>query len=67
MTTEAIEAVLAELDALHSSPVDPQLAAVRTALLVEDALGIVLSDDEIDPSALGDQSAIRQLIARHRI
>lgn len=45
---------------------DPDLEAVRTAVFVEDAFGIRLADDEIDPQLLADPEALLSLVRRHR-
>jgi hypothetical protein len=42
---------------------DPDLEAVRTAVLLEDAVGVVLSDEQITPACLGDPAAVRALLA----
>lgn len=65
MNGQVIDAILIELD-LSLGPV-PELAAVRTALLLEDVFSISLSDDEIDVVHLGNVEAIRELLARHGV
>lgn len=67
MTSKDVEDVLARISALDDVHGDPQLRAVRTALLLEDFFGITLSDAEIDPVELGDPTVIRQLLARHGV
>lgn len=56
--------VLDEAAALWDPDADPQLEAVRAAILLEDSLGIVLTDDDIDPGLLGDPSAMARLVER---
>lgn len=58
--------ILREYAALHHPGVDAELEAVRTAILLEDVFGFVLSDADIDPAVLGDQSAVIALVARLR-
>lgn len=55
--------LLAELDAAAGAPVvDGQLEAVRVALTVEDVAGIVLHENQIDLSVLGDPAALTALL-----
>ena len=58
--------VLRDYDAVRHPDTDPELEAVRTAILVEDVFGIVLSDAEIDPAVLADPSAVAALVSRRR-
>ncbi|MDN5851263.1 MAG: hypothetical protein L0K86_00190 [Actinomycetia bacterium] len=64
MNRDIIEQVLREHDALRVPESDPDLAAVSTAILIEDIFGLVLSDAEIDPTVLADRSAVTALVAR---
>ena len=41
---------------MRNPDTDPELEAVRAAILVEDVFGVVLSDAEIDPAVLADPS-----------
>jgi len=54
--------VLRDAEALREPDADPDLEAVRTAILLEDSLGIVLTDDDIDPEVLGDPAAVARLV-----
>jgi len=63
---DIVEQVLRDYDALHRPDADPELEAVRAAILVEDVFDVVLSDTEIDPAVLGDPSAVAALVARRR-
>jgi hypothetical protein len=56
--------VLRDYDALRRPDTDPELEAVRAAIMLEDIFGITLSDSEIDPAVLADSSAVAALIAR---
>ena len=56
--------VLRDYDALRRPDADPELEAVRAAILLEDVFGIALSDAEIDPAVLAGSSAVAALVAR---
>jgi hypothetical protein len=66
----SLDRVLRELADLHhldqpeALALDPQLAAVRAAILLEDALGVVLPDAAIRPEVLADATALRDLLLR---
>lgn len=57
-----IDRLLGEYAHHRNTGTDPELEAVRTALFVEDAFGIVLADDQLDPALLGDPAALRTLL-----
>lgn len=63
MTVVSIDQILRELALLDPGEVDAELRAVRLAILVEDALGIVLTDNEIvdlqDPASIATALAER--------
>ena len=61
-----VEQVLRELEELRDPKGDPELEAVKAAILLEDSLGIALTDDDIDPSLLADPSSVAQLVARRQ-
>jgi hypothetical protein len=42
---------------------DPQLEAIRMAILVEDVFDLVLTDEQISPVVLGDRDRLRDLLA----
>jgi hypothetical protein len=58
--------VLRDYHASHSTEADPDLEALRSAILLEDIFGIALSDADIDPAVLADPSAVAALVARLR-
>jgi hypothetical protein len=60
---EAVEQVLREYAAWRRPDADPELEAVRTAILLEDVFGVTLPDAEIDPAVLADPAAVAALIA----
>jgi hypothetical protein len=61
MRHELVDQILLEYDTVHDPAGDPELEALKTALFVEHAFGIVLSDDEI----LGtDRGTLRELVLR---
>lgn len=61
-----LERVLAEAAWVPSEEADPDLAALQIAILLEDALGITLTDSEIDTTRLSTPEGIRSLIRSHR-
>ena len=64
MLNEQAEQVLDEWRATRDPEADPELEAVRLAILVEDVLGVSLSDDDIDLAVLSDPEAVGNLLAR---
>ena len=66
MNRDIVEQVLRDYDAVRRPDTDPELEAVRTAIMLEDVFGIALSDAEIDPAVLADPSAMATLVARRR-
>jgi hypothetical protein len=58
---DLVAQVLRDAEALREPDADPDLEAVRTAILLEDSLGIVLTDADIDPRVLGDPAAVARL------
>lgn len=57
---------LREYDALRDPDADPELEAVKAAIVLEDLTGVVLSDAEIDPALLTDATSMQALIRRLR-
>ena len=43
---------------------DAELAAVRTAIFLEEVYGVTLSEGEIDPEVLGTPQTIKALLVR---
>lgn len=66
MNRDIVEQVLRDYAALRSPDTDPELEAVRIAILIEDVFDVVLSDTEIEPAVLADASAVAALVARLR-
>jgi hypothetical protein len=64
MNRDIVEQVLRDYAALRDPDTDPELEAVRIAILVEDVFDVVLSDTEIEPTVLADASAVAALVAR---
>jgi hypothetical protein len=64
MNRDIVEQVLRDYAALRSPDTDPELEAVRIAILVEDVFDVVLSDTEIEPAVLADASSVAALVAR---
>jgi len=63
---DTVEQVLRDYNALRRPGTDPELEAVRAAVLLEDVFGVTLSDAEIDPAVVADPSAVAALVARRR-
>jgi hypothetical protein len=59
-----VEQILRDYDASHCPDTDPELEAVRVAIMLEDVFGIALSDAEIDQAMLADSSTVAALVAR---
>ena len=66
MNRDIVEQVLRDYDALRRPDTDPELEAVRAAILLEDVFDVALSDAEIDPAVFADASAVAALVARLR-
>lgn len=66
MNRDIAEQALRNYAALRSPDTDPELEAVRIAILVEDLFDVVLSDAEIELAMLADASAVTALVARLR-
>jgi hypothetical protein len=63
---DIIEQVLRDHADLRRGDTDPELEAVRAAILIEDVFGVTLTDAEIDPVVLADASATAALVVRLR-
>jgi hypothetical protein len=61
---DLIEQAFRDYGALRQQGADPELEALRTAILLEDLFEVTLSDAEIDPAVLADPSALAALVAR---
>ncbi|GAB3256867.1 hypothetical protein [Nocardioides dilutus] len=61
---DLVTQILSDAEGLRDPDADPELEAVRTAILLEDSLGIVLSDDDITPAVMGDPAAVADLVER---
>jgi len=64
MTDCARVSVHREILELGRVEADSQLGAVRTAILIEDVLGVVLTDEQIGELADRDQVALADLLTR---
>jgi hypothetical protein len=58
-----IDARLEEYRRVRPDPGRDELTLLETALFVEEAFGILLSDDDIVPQTLGTYAAMRRFIA----
>lgn len=54
MSIDRDEQILVELGRVRLQHADPELAALTVALLLEDALDVVLTDDDVDDPTLLD-------------
>lgn len=61
-----VEQVLCEYAVLRRGDIDPELDAVRAAILIEDVFGVTLTETEIDPAVLADPPALAAVLARLR-
>ena len=66
MNRDVVEQILLDYQALRRSDCDPELAAVRSAILLEDVFDIALSDADIDLAVFADAAAVAALVARLR-
>jgi hypothetical protein len=66
MNRDRVEEVLRDYAGPRHPDADPELEAVRAAILIEDVFGIVLPDADIDPAVLSDSTAVAALVARLR-
>jgi hypothetical protein len=60
------EQVLRDYAALRRGGTDPELDAVRAAILIEDVFRVTLSDADIDLAVLADAPSVAALVARLR-
>jgi len=61
---DLVEQVLQDHAAVGRSDADPELEALRTAILIEDVFDITLTDSDIDAVLLADASAVAAIVAR---
>jgi hypothetical protein len=66
MTRESLSEIFAEYERSGRRGRDPELEAVRIAILTEDLLDIVLSDAELDPQELCRPGALDRLAERRQ-
>ena len=66
MNRDIVEQVLRDHKALRQPGTDPELEAVRTAILLEDLFDITLPDADIHPAVFADPAAVAALVARLR-
>jgi hypothetical protein len=64
LNREQVEQVLCEWQALRDVGADPELEALQLAILLEDVLGVTLTDNDIDLAVLSDPDAVESLLAR---
>ncbi len=66
MNRDIAAQILRDYGALRQPGTDPELAAIRAAILLEDVFGITLPDAEIDPAVLTGPAALAAVAARLR-
>lgn len=66
LDADLVAQVLRDAEGLRDPAADPDLESLRTAILLEDSLGIVLTDEDIAPEVLGDPDAVASLVERRR-
>lgn len=64
MNDAAVDRILRECALLRKPVDDPELSALRTAIFLEDALGVTLADEQFDLDPIADPEALRALVAR---
>ena len=64
MNRDRLEQVLQDFESLRDPRADPELEAVKAAILLEDVFGIHLSDADIDPALLTHTATIKDLLTR---
>lgn len=62
MTISLLDRLLAECEHLRPESADPDLQAVRLALLIEDVLGVTLTDEQISRDFLLGPKALKSLL-----
>ena len=62
MTMSPLDRLLQEWEYQRHESTDPELAALRLALLIEDVLGVTLADQQISREFLLDRNALRSLV-----
>ena len=63
---EHIEQVLGEIESLRDPCADPELEAVKAAILLEDVFGIRLTDVHITPELLNHPTAVVRLVSQQQ-
>ena len=64
MNRDRLEQVLQDFERLRDPRADPELEAVKAAILLEDVFGIRLSDADIDPALLTRTATMKDLVTR---
>ncbi|GAB4047239.1 holo-ACP synthase [Catellatospora paridis] len=59
-----VEQVLTEWSGMGEADADPELAALRLAILFEDSFDVTLTDDDIDLAVLSDPDAMVRVLGR---
>lgn len=59
---DRVTRILEEYEHLRDPDADPQLEAVKAAIFLEDAFGVVLRETDIDPALLGSTDGMRAVL-----
>jgi len=62
---EGLRRILDEFDGLSDRDADPELEAVRIAILLEDVFDILLTDSDIRSHLHGDRTELASFVIRH--
>jgi len=60
----AVDRILRECRFLQRPVDDPEMSALRVAIFLEEALDLILTDEQFDIDPLADPGAVRALVAR---
>lgn len=62
MDPDRIEDFLQRWQEMHQLGSDPELEAVRAAILLEDLLGLIVTDEHIDLAVITERSTLQNLM-----
>ncbi len=65
MTPGRLAQLRTELERVYDADADQALEALKIAVLLEDTLGIVLDDDDIERLRLAGPPSVASVVARH--
>jgi hypothetical protein len=65
MVPDRVDEAFRSCTSLRDPGGDPELEAVKAAILLEEAFDITLTDADIDPTLLGSALGVRSIVTRH--